>query len=70
MGDFVFLDFAGSGIVHLCGKLILIYISPLTITYVYSYVHMQGGMAALILQIFHKIEKRLLIEVGTLVVNV
>ena len=24
LGDFVFIDFAGSGVVHLCGKLILL----------------------------------------------
>lgn len=52
LGNFVFLDFAGSGIVHLCGRLQIS--TFLHINAVNK--HMLGGMAALILQVLHRLE--------------
>lgn len=54
-GEFVFFDFAGSGVVHLCGKLIIATILLHTNILITSY---EGGMAAFILQLFHKLEKK------------
>ena len=52
LGDFVFLDYAGSGVVHLCGKLISAIFHILIIVAYYV-----GGMASFMLQLFHKIER-------------
>jgi hypothetical protein len=50
LGDFIFIDFSGSGVVHLCGVFAILQFEFMTSCIC------AGGIGAFVLSLFHKLE--------------